>query len=181
MSSNIGVNWRTAWNLLHSKQKAERLVSIVCQFITDKLNHIRDNMSNSQKSSALRSFAVGQHHGQELSSFQPVTIREVHKLLSLIKSSLLGALPCSLLKSCADVFASTIARLANLSTQSGNFPARYKRALVMPLLDKTGLDSSSSDVDVHGPPQCSTLCVLQQLYWMEPRYPNVQGVVLPVL
>jgi len=69
------------------------------------------------------------------------------KLLSAMpsKSSPLGALPCSLLKSCSDiiVFAPAIARLANLSMRTGKFPARYKRAQVLPLLKKSGLDSSS--------------------------------------
>jgi len=80
-----------------------------------------------------------------LSSFQPVTIEEVKKLLSAMpsKSSPLDVLPCSLLKSCSEVFAPAIARLANLSIQTGKFPARYKRAQVLPLLKKAGLDSSS--------------------------------------
>jgi len=34
------------------------------------------------------------------------------------------------------------ARLANLSLQTGKFPARYKRAQVLPLLKKAGLNSS---------------------------------------
>ena len=47
------------------------------------------------------------------------------------------------MKSCVDVFSPVIARLANLSFQTGKFPARYKRAQVLPLLKKAGLDSSS--------------------------------------
>ena len=35
-----------------------------------------------------------------------------------------------------------IGRLSNLSLQTGKFPARYKRAQVLPLLKKAGLDSS---------------------------------------
>jgi len=58
------------------------------------------------------------------------------------KSSPLDVLPCQLLKSCAHVFAPAIARLANLSRQTGTFPARYKTAQVLPLLKKAGLDSS---------------------------------------
>ena len=68
-----------------------------------------------------------------------MTIEEVHKLLSPManKSSPLDVLPCSLLKSCADVFAPAIGRLANLSMQTGKFPVSYKRAQVLPML-KTG-------------------------------------------
>ena len=90
-------------------------------------------------------FAVRPHQGPALSSFQPVTIEEGRKLLSAMpsKSSPLDVLPCSLLKSCSEVFAPVIARLANLSMQTGKFPARYKLAQVLPLLKKAGLDSSS--------------------------------------
>ena len=52
-------------------------------------------------------------------------------------------LPCSLMKSCQDVFAPAITKLANLSLRSGKFPACYKRAQVLPLLKKAGLDTSS--------------------------------------
>ena len=57
------------------------------------------------------------HVGPALSSFLPVTDNEVRRLLSKMpsKSSPLNVLPCSLLKSCADVFAPVITRLANLS------------------------------------------------------------------
>jgi len=70
---------------------------------------------------------------------------DVRKLLSAMpsKSSPLDALPYSLLKSCSEVFAPAVARLASLSMQIGKCSARYKRAQVLPLLKKTGLDSSS--------------------------------------
>jgi len=59
------------------------------------------------------------------------------------KSSPLDVLPCTLLKSCADVFAPVIATLADLSLQSGKFPSCYKKAQVLPLLKKPGLETSS--------------------------------------
>jgi len=59
------------------------------------------------------------------------------------KSSPLDILPCTLLKSCADVFAPVMATLANLSLQSGKFPSCYKKAQVLPLLKNPGLESSS--------------------------------------
>jgi len=61
----------------------------------------------------------------------------------LSKSSPLDVLPCSLQKSCTDVFAPAIARLANLSFESGTFPSHYKRAQVLPLLKKPCLVSTS--------------------------------------
>jgi len=82
-----------------------------------------------------------------LSSFEPVTINEVRKMLSATampsKSSSIYVLPCSLLKSCTDVFAPVITRMANLSLQAGKFPAKYKTVQVLPLLKKPGLDSPS--------------------------------------
>ena len=96
-------------------------------------------------SSARRMFAVRPHEGLELLSFQPATVDEVRRLLPSIpsKSSPLDVLPCTLLKSCADVFAPVIATLADLSLQSGKFPSCYKKAQMLPLLKKPGLETSS--------------------------------------
>ena len=82
--------------------------------------------------------------GNELSVFSPVTDGDVRRVLSKMpsKPSPLDAVPITLLKSCADVFVAIIVRLANLSFTEGHSPARYKKAQVMPLLKKSGLDSS---------------------------------------
>ena len=50
-------------------------------------------------------------------AFQPVTEHEIGRLLCTMptNSSPLDVLPCSLPKTCTDVFAPAIARLANLS------------------------------------------------------------------
>jgi len=121
-----------------------QLVLTFCQFFVDKLRRIRDNISATLQSSGRCTFAVRQHLGPELSSFEPVTVKEVRKLLSTMssKSSPLDVLPCQLLKSCAHDFVPAIARLANLSLQTGKFPARYKTAQMLPLLNKARLDSS---------------------------------------
>jgi len=55
----------------------------------------------------------------------------------------MDVLPVSLLKDCVDVFAPAITILANLSLQTGRFPARFKSVQVLPLLKKAGLDRSS--------------------------------------
>jgi len=80
-----------------------------------------------------------------MSAFQPVTEYEVRRFLRSMpaKSSPLDVLPCSLLKTRTDVFAPAIARLANLSLQTGVFPTRYKQAQVLPLLKKAGLNTSA--------------------------------------
>ena len=83
--------------------------------------------------------------GPQLSAFKLVTEDEVRRLLSAMpaKSSPFDVLPRRLLKSCVDVFAPIVARLAYLSLQTGKFPSCYKRAQVLPLLKKAGLDASS--------------------------------------
>jgi len=124
--------------------KCAQLVSTFCQFFVDKVRRIRDNISAALQSSAHRTFVVRQHFGSQPSSFEPVTTDEVQKLLSGMpsKSSPLDVLPFSPLKSCTHVFPPAIARLANLSLQTGKFPTRYKRTQVLPLLKKAGLDNS---------------------------------------
>jgi len=121
------------------------LVSTFSQFFVDKVNRIRDSIAVELQSTVRRLFTVRPYLGPTLSSFRPVTTEEVRRLLSAMpsKSSPLDVLPCSLLKSCSDVFAPVITKLANLSMQTGKFPASYKQAQVMPLLKKAGLDSSS--------------------------------------
>ena len=128
--------WRTAQRLLHSKHKTvyndaecAKLVSTFCQFFAEKLNRISDSILDALASSARRVFTVRPHQGSELSSFQSVTVDEVRRLLSSMpsKSSPLDVLPCTLLKSCDDVFAPVIATLANLSLQSGKFPSCCKK------------------------------------------------------
>jgi len=121
------------------------LVSTFSQFFVDKVNRIRDSIAVELQSTVRRLFTARPYLGPTLSSFRPVTTEEVRRLLSAMpsKSSPLDVLPCSLLKSCSDVFAPVITKLANLSMQTGKFPASYKQAQVMPLLKKAGLDSSS--------------------------------------
>jgi len=100
--------------------------------------------TTSRRQSSPRMFAARPHTGPELSDFQPVTINEVRKLLASIprKTSPLDVMPVTLLKDCTEVFAPTITTLANLSLQTGKFPARFKSAQVLPLLKKAGLDRS---------------------------------------
>ena len=118
------------------------LVSTFSQFFVDKVNRIRDSIAVELQSTVRRLFTARPYLGPTLSSFRPVTTEEVRRLLSAMpsKSSPLDVLPCSLLKSCSDVFAPVITKLANLSMQTGKFPASYKRAQVLPLLRK--LDST---------------------------------------
>jgi len=148
VAGDIGATWRTAQSLLHNNHKVvysdaecASLVSTFCQFFVDKVHRIRDSIAVKLQSTVRRLFTARPYLGLTLSSFRPVTTEEVRRLLSAMpsKSSPLDVLPCSLLKSCSDVFAPVIAKLANLSMQTVKFPASYKQAQVMPLLNKAGL------------------------------------------
>jgi len=110
-------------------------------------------------------FAVRQHEGPELLSFQPVMVDEVRRLLSSMpsKSSPLDVLPCTLVKSCADIFAPVIATLANLSLQSGKFSSCYKKAQMLQMLMKSGLESSST---VNYRPISNLITVSKVLEWL---------------
>jgi len=152
VSGNIRATWRTAQNLLHSRQRVVHdvaecadLVNKFSDFFTDKVRRIRDNISVALEQSTHRLFATIPHIGPQLATFQPVAVNEVRKLLTSIpcKTSPLDVLPCSLLKDCADVFAPVITRLVNMSLQARTFPARFKSAQMLPRLKKAGLDRSS--------------------------------------
>ena len=91
-------------------------------------------------SDALR--ADGAFNGEPLRDLQPPTVEEVRKLISAMpsKSSPIDSIPTSILKSCSDVFALLITRLATLSFHEGSFPDSYKTASVTPLLKKKDSD-----------------------------------------
>ena len=73
----------------------------------------------------------------------PPSVDEIYKLICsmLAKSSPLDKVPTSVIKSCADAFASLIARLVSMSFDQGRFQKKYRKALVTPLLKKEGLDA----------------------------------------
>jgi len=56
------------------------------------------------------------------------------------KSSPMDKIPTSIIKSCVDVFAPVITRLATLSFREGSFPSIYKIASVSPLIKKKDAD-----------------------------------------
>ena len=144
--------WRTTKQLLHpappyslNDGECARLTTVFCQFFTDKVANILTSVQSVVHSLADCSpFTTRSYSGQPLAAFSTVSTAEVLKLINKLpnKSSPRDALPTSLLKSSAEIFAPIIARLANLSFSTGVFPAAFKTAQVLPLLKKTGLDRS---------------------------------------
>jgi hypothetical protein len=138
--------------LLHSKPPiylddadCARLSASFNQYFVDKINRIRDNIAAALQSMSGRRSVARHHVGNKMSTFRPTTAKEVSRVLSMIssKSSPLDVLPIGLLKSCKDIFAQVIVRLANLSFTERRFPLCYKNAQVTPLLKKSVLDSSN--------------------------------------
>jgi len=116
-SGDVRATWGTAQSLLHSREKViyddskcADLVGKFSLFFVDKVRRIRDNIASVLQQSSPRMFPARPHIGPELSDFQPVTIDEVRKLLASIphETSPLDVLPVSLLKDCAELFASVI-------------------------------------------------------------------------
>jgi len=141
--------WRVANCLLHSKPSTyysdddcARLSSMFSRFFVDKLKRIGDTVPANLTSSSATAGLVRLHSGPLVDDFRPVTTAEVQRLLVKMpsKSSPLDIVPTSLLKSCSDIFAVTIARVANLAFRDRLFPACLKTVEVLPLLKNTSAE-----------------------------------------
>ena len=83
------------------------------------------------------------HQALQLTSMPHVTVCEVHKMISSMTSAPMDYVPTSLVKACPAIFAELITYLANLSFSEGCFPQQLKKAQVMPLLKREGLDKDT--------------------------------------
>lgn len=79
---------------------------------------------------------------QPFTSFENLSQDEVKMLINQLqsKSCELDILPTKVLKSFLDELLPNITQLVNLSLTQGIFPAKWKRAIVRPLLKKAGLE-----------------------------------------
>ena len=104
------------------------------------------------------------HLGDTFSELRSVTTEEIFILLKSMpgKYSPLDTIPTILLKKCADIFASVICHLANLSFREEDFLDRFKKAQVTPLIKKTGLDP---EIPANYRP-ISNLVTISQDAWM---------------
>ena len=144
--------WRMSNRLLHSKpstyyndDNCNRLVTQFSQFFSDKLTRISDTIASTLTStSSVVAQVVRSRRTLSFTGFTPVTAADVQRVIVGIpaKSSQLDIVPTSLLKSCSDVFAVVIERLANLSFRDGRFLTCFKLAEVLPLLKKSGANQA---------------------------------------
>ena len=148
---NPRTRWAALRDVLHLTNVTEFLSERKCSYLCDsfatyfigKIRNIKSaikcQLADSQ-TDPLQSDPA--YRGPVLSSLVAPSIDEVQKLLNSMpaKSSPMDCIPTIVLKSCADVFAPLIARLAALCFDEGVFPTRFKVASVTPLLKKKGLD-----------------------------------------
>jgi len=126
-----------------SSAESKLLCNSFSDFIRDKITSLKTSINSLVGNNAVDALCADKRHTGELfSSIQPPSVAEVTKLISVMsaKSSPVDKIPTSLIKSCVDVFAPLITRLATLSFRDGIFPVIYKTASVTSLLKKKDLD-----------------------------------------
>ena len=77
-------------------------------------------------------------------AFEPLSQNGVHNLImnSKKKSSYLDPVPTDLLMKCLDILLPVITKIINISLDTGCFPNDWKEAIILPILEKAGLESS---------------------------------------
>ena len=112
-------------------------------FFIKKIADIRLDLDNHDKQQASTDRVS---HDIEIDSllfkFSSLSQEEVHDLVraSSEKSCGLDPIPTKLLLDCLDVPLPIIAKMINYSLENGDFPSAWKNALVLPLLQKDGLE-----------------------------------------
>ena len=113
-------------------------------FFTGKVQSIRDEVTSEVEPDfpMVPPTREPEFTGAPLSSFLPTISAEVIKLLGKAASKLceLDPLPTWMLKQHATQTVLLLTQIVNLSLVEGRVPAQMKRAIVRPLLKKTGLD-----------------------------------------
>ena len=146
--------WSTIKDILHPPScttirtpgKKEDLARLLSNFFADKVDKFRsaiDQRLEGKQPDPTRANKL--FIGKPLSGLKQVLHTEVKQMLDAMigKSSPRDFISTTLLKDCSGVFASVIARLANLSFAEGLFPIQFKTAQVTPIVKKTGIDTSN--------------------------------------
>jgi hypothetical protein len=153
-AASSGKRWNAFRDVLHlsnpteirSKSECRNLCDRFALYFVDKIRKIKTSISDQLAgihADPLRSDPA--YVGPALDALAAPSVDEVRKLINSMpaKSSPIDRIPTTVLKSCVDVFAPLIARLAEMSFEEGVFPSRFKVASVTPLLKKKGLDSDN--------------------------------------
>ena len=109
-------------------------------FFINKIGKIRDGLQSGQ--SNIEPVYGTDKCTNQLSTFDPATLAEVSKIIkrSPPKSCMLDPLPSHLLKKNLELLVGPITQIVNTSLASGEFPSRFKRAVISPLIKKASLD-----------------------------------------
>ena len=120
-------------------EKCDNLIS----FFNSKIENIHNQLAISSATipASKPTFPLSPDH--RISTFSPITIAELSKILSTMKSSTspLDPMPSELVKACFTSLAPLITDTINSSLTSGIVPPPLKLAAITPLLKKPGLDS----------------------------------------
>lgn len=105
-------------------------------FFSNKIETIRESFNQ------VTPFEPNPVDCEMLSEFQPVTEAELHKLIVSAKPTtcMLDVWPTTLLKRFLHVLLPVLTRLVNGSLSDGIFLAKWKKAVVKPLIKKSNLD-----------------------------------------
>jgi hypothetical protein len=109
-------------------------------FFKDKIVKIRNRIDSS---SHLSQFDVEEEHTPpSLTQFSPATPEEVKRIISNSKATTcrLDPMPTSFLKLFVDFLVPYLTYVINLSFEESHIPFSLKKALILPLLKKPGLD-----------------------------------------
>ncbi|XP_072028205.1 uncharacterized protein [Amphiura filiformis] len=114
------------------------LPQVFCKFFADKIQHLRDKLDSCQCSPS--SFTA--FEGPVYDHFDPVTEDEISELVHSMptKGCLLDPLPTYIVKQCLVDLVPLVTYIINRSIMSGIIPIQFKRAIVVPILKKSGLD-----------------------------------------
>ena len=128
---------------LPSYDSPKELADRFCDFFSEKICKIRKDLFNikSAKEDASSTESTDTT-SSSFSDFEPASEEEVRKLIITTKpkSCAQDPIPTSLLKECLSSLLPIITKLVNLSMSQGIVPADLKKALILPLLKKAGLD-----------------------------------------
>ena len=116
----------------------EELTEKFGQHFIEKIDKIRDNFGPSE---GLDNYDARDFTFPNLSKFTPVSVEEVKQIVlkSPSKSCMLDPIPTSLLKECTLELIPFIAKVVNVSIETGKMPNTFKHAVITSLLKKKGL------------------------------------------
>ena len=111
-------------------------------FFHSKIQNIHNQLASSSATTPNLEPPLHPPPDHRLSAFTPITIADLLKTLSALKSSTspLDPLPSDMVKTCSTTIAPLITDIINSSLTSGTVPKPLKIAAITPLLKKPGTD-----------------------------------------